>query len=152
MVKNEKCEMKYSKKWLCGLVGVLVCVLACTGCASYVETGNWGGPTGGGVLSPDGTKKAFISVAVSDRYKKNSELSPHLIRFWISDVKSGVVLDEQKATINGIYVRWVVVWDDSNSARYEVFDHGPNVTDLDTAKRAPLALKRVLATYNLRAK
>lgn len=131
--------------------GLVMCLIFVASCASYVVTGNWGGPSGGGLVSPDGKRKAFVSVAVSDR-SKIGELSPHLIRVWIVDAASANVLEEKRVTVDGYYVRWNITWRDPATADFEFFDYGSTVVDLNTAKNASPAMKRLLATHALTAK
>ena len=140
--------MEKIKPFVALISALLICLFLVTSCASYVVTGNWGGPSGGGLASPDGKRKAFVSVAVSDR-SKIGELSPHLLRVWIVDAASSKVLEEKKAMVDGYYVRWNITWRDTATADFEFFDYGSTVVDLNTAKNATPAMKRVLATHAL---
>jgi len=112
-------------------------------------TGNWGGPNGGGVESPDGHYKAFISVAVSDR-SGTGESSPHLIRIWIADKTTHAVIRDRRITVQSYYARWNVVWRNDVTAEFEIFDYGPSVVDAQGLKHAAPTQKRVLAAHSLK--
>jgi hypothetical protein len=127
---------------------LLICVIQITSCASYLVQGNWGGPYGGGEISPDSKHRAYVHIASSDRYKIE-ELSPYLVRIWIANGNTFAALTEKRMTIEGYFVRWKVVWRDENTVDYEFYDYGNTVDPLIDEKKVSPSLRRVLATHTL---
>jgi hypothetical protein len=141
-------KIQYMKK--IGVHLIFCVVSSLVGCTSYVVIGNWGGPTGGGVLSPDGKSKAFVKIAVSDRYELGA-LSPHIVTMWISDGTSHAITSEKKEIVQSYYVWSNIVWRDSNTVDYDFFDYGSSVEGPPiTRKLGPQELKRELGKFTLR--
>lgn len=128
---------------------LLVCLFQLTSCASYLAQGNWGGPHGGGEISPDSKHRAYVHIAFSNRYKFE-ELSPYLVRIWIANGDTSSVLTEKRMTVQGYFVRWKVVWRDENTVDYEFYDYGDTVDPLIDEKKVSPSLRRVLATHTLK--
>jgi hypothetical protein len=127
---------------------LLICLMQLASCASYLVEGNWGGPNGGGEISPDSKHRAYVHIAHSNRYKLE-ELSPYLVRIWIANGNTFAVLNEKRTTIEGYFVRWKVVWRDESTVDYEFYDYGDTVDPLVDEKKVSPSLRRVLATHTL---